>query len=313
VNDVILFRKCVIHTGIKNLLLHCKNPYAPVPPEAETYKSEKMNHTRKAIPLIIMLSAIILLIGFGGCTKNDPAPAPARTTTYNLMVKDVLGVTGTATFVETNSTTTTIIIALNNAPSGIHPAELRTNSAVEGGTVVIALNPVDATGKSSTNTTTMTYAQLVAYDGFIQVHKSENEHNVILAQGDIGGNVITSTKTTYTLDTVGTYGVSGTALFEKRVNGNTLVTISLTGVIPGDAYPATINLGSVSSVGGGPVVKTLTNVDGTTGKSYSNIRKLDSGIDITYDNWLVYDGYINVYQTTVSLGNIICHGNIGSN
>ena len=272
-----------------------------------------MTNSRNRITLITMLTAIILLMVFGGCTKNDPVTPPARTVTYNLMVKDVLGVSGTATFTETSSTVTTINITLTNAPSGIHPAELRMNSAIEGGTVVIALNPVDATGKSSTTTTTMTYTQLIAYDGFIQVHKSETEHNVILAQGDIGGNVITTTHKTYTLDTVGTYGVSGTALFEKRVNGTTLVTISLTGLIAGDVYPATINLGSVSSVGGGPVVTTLSNVDGTTGKSYSNIRKLDSGIDITYDNWLVYDGYINIYQTTVSLSNIICHGNIGSN
>jgi len=186
------------------------------------------------------------------------------------------------------------------------------NSAIDGGTVVISFNPVDATGKSSTSTTTMTYTQLIAYDGFIKVHKSSSEPNVILVQGDIGGNVITTTNKTYTLDTVGSYGVSGIALFEKRVNGTTLLTITLTGAIAGDVYPATINLGSIASVGGGPVVKGLNNVDGTTGKSYSNIRKLDSGINITYDNWLVYDGYINIYQTAVNSGNIICHGNIGS-
>jgi len=57
----------------------------------------------------------------------------------------------------------------------------------------------------------------------------------------------------------------------------------------------------------------LSNVNGTTGKGYTNIRKLDSGMVITYDNWLLYSGYINIYQTSVSLANIICHGNIGSN
>ena len=260
-----------------------------------------------------MLSAVIFLLTAGGCTKNDSTPTPARKTTYNLKVKDVLGVTGTATFTETSSTLTTIDIIVTGAPSGTHPAELCMNSAVEGGTVVITLNPVDATGKSSTASTIMSYNQLIAYDGFIKVIKSSSELNVILAQGDIGGNVITATNKTYTLDTIGVYGVSGTALFEKRVNGNTLVTITLTGTIAGEVYPATINLGSIASVGGGPVVKILSNVDGTTGKSYTNIRKLESGIDITYDNWLVYDGYINIYQTAVSLTNIICHGNIGSN
>jgi hypothetical protein len=272
-----------------------------------------MTKAKKINTGLTMIIAFLLLIGFCGCTKNDPVIPPARTITYNLMVKDVLGVTGTATFTETSSTITTIDLKLNNAPSGTHPAVLCNNSAIEGGVVVITLNPVETPGNTSSTITTMTYNQLIAYDGFIKVTKSSSEPDVILAQGDIGGNVITSTKKSYRLDTVSSYGVSGSALFEKRVNGNTLVTIAVSGTIPGDIYPASINLGSIASVGGGPVVKTLNNVDGTTGKSYTNIRKLDSGIDITYDNWLVYDGYLNIYQNTVSLGNIICHGNIGSN
>ena len=58
---------------------------------------------------------------------------------------------------------------------------------------------------------------------------------------------------------------------------------------------------------------TLNNVTGTTGKSYTNIRKLDNELAIAYDNLLVYAGYINIYQASVGFNNIICHGNIGSN
>lgn len=257
-----------------------------------------------------MLTAVVLLMIGNGCKKDA---SPASNTTYNLKVKDILGVTGTVTFTGISNSTTTIDIVLTNAPSGIHPAELCMNSAVEEGTVVIVLNPVDASGKSSTAVTSMSYNQLIAYDGFIKVLNNSAEPNVILAQGDIGGNVITTTNKTYTLNNIGTFGVSGTALFEQRINGNTLVTITLAGTIAGDVYPATINLGSIASVGGGPVVKILNNVDGTIGKSYTNIRKLSSGIDITYNNWLVYDGYINIYQASINLTNIICQGNIGSN
>ena len=273
-----------------------------------------MKKQKKPIVRLIMLMALSVAMISGGCKKEEPSPpAPARTVTYNLMVKDVLGISGTALFTETSSTVTTIDIVLAGAPTGSHPAELCMNSAVEGGPVVIVLNPVDESGKSSTSVTAMTYTQLIVYAGFIKVLKSTTEPNVILVQGDIGGNVITSTHTIYKLDTVGAYGVSGTALFEKRVNGSTLVTITLTGTIAGDTYPASINLGSISSIGGGPVVKMLSNVDGSNGKSYTNIQQLESGIVITYDNWLVYDGYINIYKTAIDLGNIICHGNIGSN
>jgi hypothetical protein len=274
---------------------------------------DKMVKVKNVISILTVFTALIYMMVLGGCKKDDPATPAVRQTSYSLKAKDVLGVTGTVTFTETSSTISTINITLSGAPSGTHPAELCMNSAVEGGSVAITLNPADATGKSSTATTMMTYNQLIVYDGFIKVLKSTSEPGVILAQGDIGGNVITSTNKSYKLDTIGTYGVSGTALFEKRVNGNTLVTISLTGAIGGDVYPATINLGSIASVGGGPVVKVLNNVDGATGKSYTNVRKLESGLDITYDNWLVYVGYINIYQAAIGSGNIICHGNIGSN
>jgi len=256
-----------------------------------------------------MLSAVILFIA-NGCKKDN---ATAQSKTYSLMVKDVLGVSGNVTFTETSSTATTIDIVLANAPSGTHPANLYANSAVEDGAVVLVLNPVNETGKSSTVVTTMTYSQLIAFAGSIKVFKSSSEPGVVLAQGDIGGNVITATNKTYVLSKIGIYGVAGSALFEKRENGNTLVTISLTGTISGDYYPGTINLGSIASVGGGPVVKVLSSVNGTTGKSYTNIQKLDSGTDIIYDNWLVYDGYINIYQAPVKLSNVICNGNIGSN
>ncbi len=284
------------------------------PPDADIFRSNFMTPGR-VIFKHTMLTAVIMLIAISGCNKDGstPSPTPGRKTTYILKVKDVLGITGTATFTETSSTTTNVDITLTGAPSGTHPAEICMNSAVEGGPVVITLNPVDATGKSSTAITAMTYSQLIVYDGFLRVLKSTTEQNVILAQGDIGGNVITTTNKTYILDTIGTFGVSGTALFEKRVNGKTLVTITVTGTIAGEVYPATINLGSIQTTGGGPVVKGLNNVDGNTGKSYTNIRKLDSGVDITYDNWLVYDGYINIYQTSISLTHVICHGNIGSN
>ena len=258
--------------------------------------------------MLTMFSAALLLAG--GCDKDD---APAQNKSYTLLTKDVLGVTGKVTFTETSSTSTTIDIVLTNAPEGMHPANLYMYSTVEDGAVVADLNPVDATGKSSSVVTNMNYGQLIAYDGCVRVMKSSSEPNVILAQGDIGGNVITSTNKSYTLNTVGVFGVEGTALFEKRENGNALVTISVTGTITDDSYPATINMGSVASVGGGPVKKTLNNVDGTTGKSYTNIRKLNDGTVVTYDNWLVYDGYINVYQQPMSLGVVISQGDIGSN
>ena len=253
----------------------------------------------------------IIFVGTS-CKSNEPVVPPAETS-YVLKIKDVLGVTGTVTFIETSTTSATIEIELTGAPAGTHPAELCMNSAIEGGTAVVVLNPVDETGKSSTLVTSMTYKELIAYNGFVQVHKSSAEPNVILAIGDIGGNKITTTNKTYVLTAVGNFGVTGTALFEKRANGNTLLTITLSGTISGESYPAEINVGSIATVGGGYKTKSLNPVNGTTGKSYTNIKALDNNLAITYDNWLVYVGYINIYQNSAAYENIICHGDIGAN
>ncbi|HRZ97773.1 MAG TPA: hypothetical protein P5084_09455 [Paludibacter sp.] len=260
---------------------------------------------------LMIITSVLLILFSTGC--KDDVVVPAEKTSYDLTVRDLLGVAGTVTFTETSSTSTTIDIELTGIPSGSHPAELRSNTAIEGGTTAIVLNPVGPSGKSSTLTTAMTYNQLIAYDGFVQVHLSTTEPNTVIAIGDIGGNVITTTKVTYPLSTVGTFGVTGNALFEKRVNGNTLVTLTMNGLLPNVTYPATINIGSIATIGGGDIKKTLQNVDGNTGKSYTNISKLDNNVAISYANWLVYVGYINVYFTSANNLNIIAQGNIGAN
>lgn len=267
-----------------------------------------MRKTQHGIRLIVMISLVAILL-VAGCKKDD---IPLRKTAYTLMVEDVLGVTGNVTFTEHENSSTTIDIVLNNAPSGTYSAYLCQNSAIEGGAVIATLNPLGKTGESSTLISNMPYDQLIAYDGHIKVLKSTSPE-VILALGDIGGNEITETNIKSNLNLIEPFGVSGIVLFEKRANENTLVTISLTGTIAGASYPSTINLGSIASIGGGPIVKTLNNVNGTSGKGYTNIRKLDNGTAITYDNWLVYLGYINIYQTSANIENIISQGDVGSN
>ena len=209
--------------------------------------------------LIIITSVFLILLGTG--CKEDVV-VPANETTYDLNIRDVLGVAGTVTFTETSNTSTTIDIELTGIPAGTHPAEIMTNSAMESGTTAIVLNPVGLSGKSSTLTTAMTYNQLIAFDGYVQVHLSNAEPNKVIAIADIGGNVLTGTKVTYPLSTVGEYGITGNAMFEKRVNGSTLVTLTMNGLLPNVYYPATINIGSIATIGGGDIKKTLQSVDG---------------------------------------------------
>lgn len=259
---------------------------------------------------ISSIAVVLLMLIAVSCEETV---IPAEKSTYNLEVRDLLGVSGTVTFTETSSTTVTVDINLTGVPAGTHPAEICSNSAVEGGASLVVLTPVNSEGKSTTLTSAITYQQIIALDGFVQVYVGGEMPVEILAIGDIGGNVLTTTEISYPLSTVESFGITGTALFQKRTNGNTLVTLTMDGLLSNTYYPATINVGSIGTVGGGGIKKILNDVNGDTGMSFTNIRKLNNEVPITYDNWLVYVGYINVYHTQIGNANIISQGNIGAN
>ena len=259
--------------------------------------------------------AMILIVAVSSCKKNEDSTPDALKTTYTIKAKDLLGVTGTVTISEksSGSTESVVKISLKGAPSGTHPAHIHMNSAVETGAIAYTLNSVDVAGESTT-TLPLTYALLTNYDGYINVHLDAATLNTIIGQCDIGGNVLTNSNKSYTLTQDSTTGISGSAKFEKRKNGNTLVTIDLTsgGVLPPGFYPAHINLGSVSTIGTPVKTKTLNPVDGIIRSSITNVRTLNDGSPISYDNWLVYDGFMTIHDA-VDTTNVIAKGNIGSN
>ncbi len=269
----------------------------------------------KALSALLLFTVTLGLLGSTGCKKDDKEPT-LKATTYNLKVKDQLGISGTVTFTETSSTVTTVTIKLNNGSATNHPAHIHANSAIEGGSIILSLNPVDASGNSTTvvtkldDNTAINYSQLLDLDGYLNVHESSANLGTIIAQTDIGGNEITTTQKSYTLATANASGVNGTALFEKRKNGKALVTVSLTGTLANNNYPANIRLGSVSTVGTTPVRRSLNDVDGASGKSYTNVRTLNDGTPVSYDEWLVFTGFIRVEDPVTSLP--IAEGNIGN-
>ena len=272
--------------------------------------------------LILKLTSIGFLSVFAlaGCKDSNEIetpniPAVPLKYTYTLAAKDLLGVSGTVTFEETSvgSSDSKVTITLLGAPVGFHPAHIHNNAAIETGDIAYPLNDVDSVGKSTT-ILSISYASLLNYDGYVNVHLDEFTLGTIIAQGDIGGNEIINSNETYTLNQDSTSGIFGTARFDSRKNGTTLVTIDLTtgGVLPSGNYPAQINLGSVSTIGAPVKTKTLSPVDGDTRKSMTNVRALDNGTAITFSNWQVYDGFMSV-QDAANVADIISIGNIGAN
>ena len=281
-----------------------------------------MKKTKKNFIAKFAAFAMIAMVTLASCKKDkttevtpDPVVTPdALKTTYTLNVKDVLGVTGTVTFAEVSSgsTNSVVTIKLVGAPASTHPAHIHMNSAIETGGIAYALTDVDAAGNSST-ILPISYGGLIAFDGYVNVHLDAATLGTIVAQGDIGGNVFTGNTKSYTLLQDSTTGISGVAKFDQRKNGNTLVTVDLTsgGILPGGMYPAQINLGSVTTIGSPVVRRTLNPVNGTSRLSITNVRTLNDGAAITYDNWLVYDGFLSVHDAA-NVSNIIALGNIGA-
>lgn len=271
------------------------------------------------IQVILSLFLALLMFSCDDDDANSDGPT-GRETSYTLFERAVDGISGMATFIENGDATTTIRLELTGTPAGgSHPAHIHFNTAAEGGAIALDLGVLDGTTgmlELTTDTlsdgTAITYDQLNQYDGYINVHFSADDLGTIVAQGDIGQNVLTGESVSYTLNEKDAPGISGTVMFEERQNGEALATIALTGTPAGGSHPAHIHAGSVATAPGG-VDFTFNPVNGDTGVSLTNVSALDDGTAISYSDILTYDGYVNVHLSASELGVIVAQGNIGAN
>ena len=228
-------------------------------------------------------------------------------------------ISGTVTFTKRVNNETLAMIELTGTTSGsMHPAHIHSNSAAQGGGIVINLNTVDgATGVSKTNITQtnagdpLTYADLIAFDGYVNVHLSSTSLATLVAQGDVGQNELTGDSEEYVLGSVSDPAISGTVTFSKRVNNETLVVIELIGTAEGASHPAHIHNNSAEE--GGGIAINLSNVNGTTGISKTNVTQTNAEVPLTYADMIAFDGYVNVHLSSDNLATAIARGNIGAN
>ncbi|MCA0931827.1 superoxide dismutase family protein [Lutimonas saemankumensis] len=287
----------------------------------------------KPIKLSILknLMLALLVISFTGCSDDDdpiitPDPDPvdppitvSKSTEYDLNAVAVADISGKATFIEYSDNTVAIELELSNTPAGgQHPAHIHYNTAAEGGDVALTLGTVDGTtGKSSITVsalndgTAIGYDDLVAFDGYINVHLSSDDLETIVAQGDIGENALTGTSKSYDLLEKAVPGISGTVTFFERINGEALSVIELSNTPEGGIHPAHIHDGN--ALEGGGIAVSLNPVDGTSGMSKTSVSQLDDGTAVSYDDLLDFNGYINVHLSAEELATIVAQGDIGGN
>ena len=262
------------------------------------------------------------LVAQGDIGQNE---LTGETKSYELGSKDVDGIMGTAMFEERVNGEALATLMLDGTPDGgMHPAHIHMNTAAEGGDIAFTFNTVNGnTGMSMTNVAEMNdgtefgYSDVLDYDGYINVHLSAEDLGTIVAQGDIGQNELTGETMTYNLNAVDVPGIMGTAMFSERVNGETLVVLSLDNTTPGAMHPAHIHMGSVAEAPG-DIAITLNSVDGATGMSMTNVAAFNAAEGeeaeaIEYGALIEYDGYINVHLSAEELGILVAQGNIGMN
>jgi hypothetical protein len=264
---------------------------------------------------------IIIPFIFIGCSTDDEVINPItelNSKIYTLETVGAFGVSGTAKFIENSDSTLSIELDLQNTPAnGMHPAHVHFNTAAEGGEIALSLDAVNGdTGKSTTtftmlnDGTSITYQELLDFDGYINVHLSATELSTLVAQGDIGQNELTGKKITYALNEGDIPNISGTIEFSERINETTLVTINLTGTPAGGSHPAHIHEKDVATSGG--VIVGLSPVDGDTGISKTQVTTVD-GATLTYTELLTINAYVNIHLSDADLTTIVAQGNIGSN
>ena len=264
------------------------------------------------------------LVAQGDIGENE---LTGETKEYDLVTKDVPGISGTATFAERKSGAALVTVMLDGTPDGgMHPGHIHNNSAAETGGIAKTLTTLDGTtGMSVTHIealndgTEIGYEGLLDFDGYINFHLSADDLATLVAQGDIGQNELTGESMTYDLGTKDVPGISGTATFEERLSGETLVTLDIDGTPAGGMHPAHIHAGAVADAPGAILI-TLATVDGTSGMSQTNVSAFNAedgtangGDAITYDEMIAIDGYINVHLSADDLGTIVAQGNVGSN
>lgn len=272
-----------------------------------------INHTFKYLIVLIVLFTV-------SCSENDNTLIlnQQTTKTYNLGSNTLGDISGTAKFIKNSDNSITLELELDNTdPLAMHPAHIHFNAAVETGAIALDLGFVDgATGQSSTTFTTLddgtpiVYEDILDFNGHINIHLSAADLGTVVAQGDIGENALTGISKFYNLDQKNDSGVSGTAQFFQRVNGEALAILELDGTSAGGNHPA--HMHTNDAVTTGPIAFTYANVDGETGLSKSNMSQLDDTSTFLYEDVLTYNGHINIHLSVSDL-TIVAQGNIGIN
>ena len=125
---------------------------------------------------------------------DEPLQPPAKGTveyTLDATLAEDTDISGTARFTELSPTQTEIVLELTGVTPGMTlPAHVHEGDVGSNGAIKYPLANVDgATGKSVT-TLDVAYGTLLEFDGYLNVHLSEAQPDVVVATGEVGAGVV---------------------------------------------------------------------------------------------------------------------------
>ena len=150
----------------------------------------------KKAPTFLIFIALALLVS---CDKNDNIEPTGVNEIivdqidYQLSSVNASGITGTASFTRDSNDNTTILIELTNTNTDEHPANIRFNTAAEGGPIAITLEPCTCAISTTVVTqlddgTPIDFDKLLNLDGHVSIQESSANPDVVVATADIGIN-----------------------------------------------------------------------------------------------------------------------------
>ena len=146
---------------------------------------------------------------------------------------------------------------------------------------------------------------------FVLLVGCNNYDDDMVIPDDNGGIIPTGRSLTYDLGAQAVDNISGTAKFIENTDNSVTIELDLQNTPAGGMHPAHIHFNTAAE--GGDIALTLGTVDGDTGKSSITTSTLNDNSPITYDQFLTYDGYINVHLSSDDLGTLVAQGDIGQN
>lgn len=140
---------------------------------------------------------------------------------------------------------------------------------------------------------------------FISSCDNDDDNNISVVPRPTGNKIV------YDLAPVSNPQIVGTATVIELDDNSLTVELNLNNTVTGVIHPAYIHFNTAVE-GGNPAI-TLGTVDGAIGSSTINFSHQDNGSPITYQQFLDFNGHINVNQIAKGLETISAQVDIGQN